>query len=330
MAYRGVNLGGWLVLERWITPSLFEGLEARDEYSFCVEQGLRAEDIIERHRQTFIQEADLDWLKEHDIDALRLPVPHWVFGAFEPYSACVEYVDWLLDKAHERSMTVLLDMHTVPGSQNGQDHSGRIGGVLWPNLTNMGLSLAILREVAERWGGHPAVMGLELVNEPSRDIDHSLLEEFYGQAIELTRSFLNGKKIYISDAFRPRDWQNSKLASQEDIVLDMHLYQAFDPPRRPDVHIQKAKRTWRELVHDMSGVMPVTIGEWSLGLDTKAFRGLDDFARDKALRAFGDAQIEGFSDCEGWFFWTYKTETMPGWSYRDCVKRGWLPVRLLQ
>ena len=25
---RGVNLGGWLVLEKWITPSLFEGLEA--------------------------------------------------------------------------------------------------------------------------------------------------------------------------------------------------------------------------------------------------------------------------------------------------------------
>ena len=23
---RGVNLGGWLVLEKWITPSLFEGL----------------------------------------------------------------------------------------------------------------------------------------------------------------------------------------------------------------------------------------------------------------------------------------------------------------
>ena len=25
---RGVNLGGWLVLEKWITPSLFEGLQA--------------------------------------------------------------------------------------------------------------------------------------------------------------------------------------------------------------------------------------------------------------------------------------------------------------
>ena len=36
---RGVNLGGWLVLEKWITPSLFEGLKATDETSYCVELG---------------------------------------------------------------------------------------------------------------------------------------------------------------------------------------------------------------------------------------------------------------------------------------------------
>ena len=28
---RGVNLGGWLVLEKWMTASLFDGLEATDE-----------------------------------------------------------------------------------------------------------------------------------------------------------------------------------------------------------------------------------------------------------------------------------------------------------
>jgi glucan 1,3-beta-glucosidase len=27
---RGVNLGGWLVLENWMTPSLFENLKAED------------------------------------------------------------------------------------------------------------------------------------------------------------------------------------------------------------------------------------------------------------------------------------------------------------
>ena len=28
---KGVNLGNWLVLEKWMSPELFEGTEAEDE-----------------------------------------------------------------------------------------------------------------------------------------------------------------------------------------------------------------------------------------------------------------------------------------------------------
>jgi len=39
--FRGVNTGGWLVLEKWMTPSLFEGLSATDETTWCAELGRR-------------------------------------------------------------------------------------------------------------------------------------------------------------------------------------------------------------------------------------------------------------------------------------------------
>ena len=29
---KGVNLGNWLVLEKWMSPELFEGTTAEDEY----------------------------------------------------------------------------------------------------------------------------------------------------------------------------------------------------------------------------------------------------------------------------------------------------------
>ena len=32
MKVKGVNLGNWLVLEKWMSPSLFEGTTAEDEY----------------------------------------------------------------------------------------------------------------------------------------------------------------------------------------------------------------------------------------------------------------------------------------------------------
>jgi len=32
MNIKGVNLGNWLVLEKWMSPALFEGTGAQDEY----------------------------------------------------------------------------------------------------------------------------------------------------------------------------------------------------------------------------------------------------------------------------------------------------------
>ena len=32
MKVKGVNLGNWLVLEKWMNPSLFDGTTAEDEY----------------------------------------------------------------------------------------------------------------------------------------------------------------------------------------------------------------------------------------------------------------------------------------------------------
>ena len=32
MKIHGVNLGNWLVLEKWMSPALFEGTTAEDEY----------------------------------------------------------------------------------------------------------------------------------------------------------------------------------------------------------------------------------------------------------------------------------------------------------
>ena len=32
---RGVNLGNWLLLEKWMSPRVFAGTGARDEYTLC-------------------------------------------------------------------------------------------------------------------------------------------------------------------------------------------------------------------------------------------------------------------------------------------------------
>ena len=60
---RGVNLGGWLVLEKWMTPDTYDGTDAEDEYNLCLALGDKAKSRLDGHRETFITASDFQWIK---------------------------------------------------------------------------------------------------------------------------------------------------------------------------------------------------------------------------------------------------------------------------
>lgn len=134
--WRGVNLGGWLVLEKWMAPDLFALVpSADDERSLLAEGGSEARDAVAKFRETFITQEDLHWLRhEGGIDAVRLPVGFWCldeFAASTPMMSTQRYVDAVFDWAEKYGLKVLLELHGLVGSQNGEHHSGDSGmGVL--------------------------------------------------------------------------------------------------------------------------------------------------------------------------------------------------------
>jgi hypothetical protein len=91
---RGVNLGGWMVLEPWITPSLFyqflggnETAVAMDHYSFCAilgpEEGNRQ---LRRHWETWVTEDIVKELaRSGAVNSLRVPVGDFMFQPYGPY-----------------------------------------------------------------------------------------------------------------------------------------------------------------------------------------------------------------------------------------------------
>jgi glucan 1,3-beta-glucosidase len=165
------------------------------------------------------------------------------------------------------------------------------------------------------------------LNEPHPTSPQAVLLDFYKQGIDIVRAHAPDTYIIVSDAFRPDKWQKTFLKDAANVWLDMHLYQVFDAADKKmpmHKHIRKAQRDWAKLIDKVQKSIPVLVGEWSLGLDPSAFRGMDDFERDKALQAYAKAQTDTFKSCAGWFFWNYKTETMAGWDYRECVARGWI------
>lgn len=328
MAYNGVNLGGWLVLERWITPSVFSGLLAEDEYTFVKENGEEAILALEQHRQNFITSADLEWLKENEINALRVPVPHWIFGGFDSYVAGVEYVDWLMDEARRLDLKVVLELHTAPGSQNGHDHSGKKGAVGWhKSPTLISTTLDVIELIAARYGGSSHLLGIGLLNEPSSKIDSFLLQVYYQEGYKRVRRHCTDQvAVIINDQFNPLEWMG--IMTEPDFTnvwLDTHLYQAFS---HEDKHasfenvLSKVNMEWLELIKGIESNRKLMIGEWSLGLNESVFKGMDNSEKSQALSKFYASQTAGFSKATAQFFWTYKTENMNGWSYRDVVKSG--------
>lgn len=303
------------MLERWITPSLFDGLDARDEYEWSRALGTDAAARINKHRQIFITDKDLSWLAGRGVQALRLPVPHWIFGGFEPYIPCAGQVSWLLDRAQDYGLKVLLDLHTAPGSQNGEAHSGRAGSVEWLTGDTEQQTLNVLSKIAKTYGTHQALMGIEVINEPSRDVPHARLLVYYQAAVQTVRAAAPGCMVVVSDAFRPNDWLKPQLRDYTNVVLDMHLYRAFSGGSMAN-HF-KAVEAWHDLIVKIGRHTPVMVGEWSGGLSPSLFK--DKAEASQNTSDFVRAQQHAFQEAHGAFFWTYKTENMHGWDYRHMI-----------
>jgi glucan 1,3-beta-glucosidase len=136
---RGVNLGGWLVLEKWMVPKVYRGTDAVDEYQLGNMLGKDARARLQQHRETFITAEDFKWIKDAGLNAVRLPVGYWALEAPKPYVESSEFIDFALEQAQQNGLKLILDLHGAPGSQNGWDHSGRSGKIGWdkdPNDTS--------------------------------------------------------------------------------------------------------------------------------------------------------------------------------------------------
>jgi glucan 1,3-beta-glucosidase len=356
---RGVNLGGWLVLEKWMTPSLFEGLAATDETTWCAELGDAATPKLQQHWDTFITREDFVWLHERGINALRIPLGHWIFGPGYPYhrsygdnrqpfvAGGIDVLDRAFAWATELDMRIVLDLHAAPGCQNGFDNGGIKDVCEWHTQADYREhSLNVLERLAERYHPQACLQAIEVLNEPRWDVPTDYLKSYNIDAYQRIRKHCSAADVSVvfHDGFRDYHEYLGFMPAPEfaNVVFDIHRYQCFE---RGDIdsdiytHMHKASGQWKAeadgIITQMG--MPAYCAEWSLGLDLKvvslwaegpfnhALDHMDSFQQNTAYRGYAAAQLLTFEKYLGWFFWSYKTETTPAWCFRECVQRGWLP-----
>lgn len=125
----GTNIGGWQVLEPWITPSLFyrflgntqqDGIGV-DQYTFCEQLGPEeGNKVLRAHWDSWVTEELIKEMSEREIEVVRLPIGDWTLKPYGPYVGCTDGADdkvqWFLDTAAKYGLKVLLDVHTLKDS----------------------------------------------------------------------------------------------------------------------------------------------------------------------------------------------------------------------
>ena len=291
---KGVNLGGWLVLEKWMTPQLFSNVAAEDEY--YLPRDLNPETYqarIDMHRANFITEADFLRIASLGLDTVRIPVPYFIFGDVPPFQGAIDYLDKAFNWAEHYGLKILIDLHTVPGSQNGFDNGGITGVQNWSqHPEKVAFTMSVLTRLAKRYAVRTGLYGIEVLNEPATQNMHNLmmkrykarepelasenapvtfefLYQFYRQAYDQIRPILpSDKVIMFHDGFDISKWEGFfQHNTFENVVLDTHHYLMIAEIETEEITIPAYRRYMIKIGNEIEAVkqlVPIVVGEWSL------------------------------------------------------------------
>jgi glucan 1,3-beta-glucosidase len=358
---KGVNLGNWLVLEKWMSPQLFAGTEAEDETHLCTELGEVAKhERLKVHRDSYIAERDFAYLARRGVDVVRIPVPFFIFGDYEPFVGCIEYLDKAFDWAERHQMKILIDLHTVPDSQNGFDNGGLCGVCKWHlSPAHVEFALGVLERLTARYRDRTGLWGIEVLNEPvspelwevleipkryppadlayakgSEPVPTEFLKTFYRDAYQRIRAQSDTVTVVFHDGFRIREWIDYFTEPEfTNIVVDTHLYlmELTFTAGEQDLgdYLDYVETRFVPTVREMSAHFPLIVGEWCLDTMTTKAAAMTDEERQNYYRSLAAAQFKAWEPTAGWFYWNYKLLVDPpqfdAWDMGKSIELGYLP-----
>ncbi|KAI0337316.1 glycoside hydrolase [Trametopsis cervina] len=375
---RGVNLGGWLITEPFIVPALYEKYQnttpqAVDEWTLSV--AMRNDTSpgggigqLEDHYKTFITEQDFAQIAAAGLNWVRLPVPYWAIDVWpgEPFLAHTAWTYALkgLKWARKYGLRVYLELHTAPGSQNGLNHSGRLGPINFLNGP-MGVANAqrtteyirVLTEFISQPEYEPVVQAFGLINEPLMGIiGRDVLDSFYLESYNMIRNITGigkGASIVLHDGFLGLTPWKGFMTGADRLVLDTHPYIAFGGGLdQPLDHWPTAACQAFQTNQSNIDFGPTITGEFSAAINdcgkwlknvgaTASFPDCgpwDDWPSwtqdmKDGIKQFVMASMDAMH-MPGYFFWTWKIgnstdtgiESSPMWSYQLGLQNGWMPT----
>lgn len=217
--FAGVNLGGWLILERWLvgaaaelnstccgpipSPYHADGVaqDAIDEFTLTAQ--LRAAgqlSVIDVFRASRVSLLDFEAMAQQGVTSVRVPFPWWIVqtateAGSETWNAGVggyhigqglSILDNVVSWAEATRISLLLELHAAPGGQSSAQTTGRSNPDWQPSQFDANAALKALQVVALRYNRSAAVVAISPLNEPT--LPTSDLVQFYRRAYDIVRA----------------------------------------------------------------------------------------------------------------------------------------------
>ncbi|GMM55245.1 17-beta-hydroxysteroid dehydrogenase-like protein [Maudiozyma humilis] len=352
----GVNIGSLFVLESWIYDDIFNevggGNTELDAVSNC-QAKLNTQETankLRQHYESYLDKIDWNFLRDRaNITSIRVPIGYWHVNnggflqglPFEHLAGVYQnarpwdYLKQLINVAGQNNISVLIDLHGLPGGANDQAHSGAINNPpkffktpAYVNKVCDEILPFITRDICSPFEN---IAGLQIVNETYFDNNANDIKAYYSRAISSISNIDNTLAVVISDGWWSEQWSNwlaeNKLESNA--VIDTHVYRCFS-------NEDKGKDAGT-IINQLPGSVNLpkdkadfTVGEFSCVLDEETWKRTQG-DRNVHISNFGVMQTTIFPKVAsfGWYFWTLQFKYGDGgeWGFVPMVSKNNLILR---
>lgn len=200
----GINLGGWMIMETWMSPIIDENQQmAYSDVIKILEKRFgkdKAAELVRLYEDSFITESDFNKIEKLGFNCIRLPF--WYRNFMDTDGKWLDSdpnqnpgfarLDWVVEQCEKHGLWLILDMHGCPGGQS-MNHSTGIMGTngLYNNETNLSRMESIWIAIAERYKDTKCIAAYDIMNEPQNNSGYSAPRAWQAEsktAVELTNA----------------------------------------------------------------------------------------------------------------------------------------------
>ena len=336
---RGVNIGGWLLLDSVLNAKLLSAADASSQWSFDSSSG--SAEKLDDHWNSYFTEADLQSLKEYGVNAIKIPVGYWAWdNSGTPYKQGADaHLEKAVGWAAAAGIKVWIDV------SNTDTSATRVAEASADYA--MTHSLDILTTIATKYGSADyadTVTAIQIFDCPvsSPNSDAATHEAFTSKAYSTIRKAAKNPNLQVimpDGSSSPRDWIPTAQAadSTKGMFAVAESMSELSCPCEQEMtqkqHIQQACERGYNIAGLNHDSISIYVGDFNPA--TNATLNTEGWTEDVVtdVRKYVEANLAVFEAyTSGYFFWSWAVDaqevTGVGWGFKGGIEKGYIPKPL--